>query len=211
MRWKDGQKDATRQQILSAAGALFRERGYANTSVADVMTRADRTVGGFYAHFDSKAQLLAEVLKSARPSEEASLFAGLAHASGAELVRELTRRYLSTAHRDGVADGCPLPSLSVEAGRLGDGPREELTGYLRTMTGMLAERGAPSRAGMSPEQVALAVTSLSVGGLLLARAVADPQLSNEILRACKRLAAAEVDVDAPVEQPARERSERAPS
>lgn len=205
MRWKEGQKEATRQQILSAAGALFRERGYANTSVADVMAQAERTVGGFYAHFDSKEQLLAEVLASAQTSEGA-LFAGLENASGADLVRELTRRYLSTSHRDDVAQGCPLPSLSVEAGRLGDGPREELTGYLRMMTSLLEERGAPSRGGLTPQQLALAVTSLSVGGLLLSRAVADPQLSNEILRACRRLAAAEVDVES-----ARERTEKDPS
>ena len=204
MRWQEGQKEATRQQILSAAGALFRERGYANTSVADVMARAERTVGGFYAHFDSKEQLLAEVLASAQTRTEGSLFAGLEHASGAELVRELTRRYLSTAHRDAVAEGCPLPSLSVEAGRLGDAPREELTGYLRMMASLLEERGAPSRGGLSPKQLALAVTSLSVGGLLLSRAVADPQLSNEILRACRRLAAAEVDVD----ESAREHAEK---
>lgn len=207
MRWKEGQKEATRQQILSAAGALFRERGYANTSVADVMARAERTVGGFYAHFDSKEQLLAEVLASAQTGTEGSLFAGLEQASGADLVRELTRRYLSTAHRDAVAEGCPLPSLSVEAGRLGDGPREELTGYLRMMTGLLEERGAPSRGGLTPQQLALAMTSLSVGGLLLARAVSDPQLSNEILRACRRLAAAEVDVD----ESARARTERDPA
>ena len=207
MRWKEGQKEATRQQILSAAGALFRERGYANTSVADVMARAERTVGGFYAHFDSKEELLTEVLASAQTGTEGSLFAGLEHASGADLVRELTRRYLSTAHRDAVAEGCPLPSLSVEAGRLGNGPREELTGYLRMMTGLLEERGAPSRSGLTPRQLALAVTSLSVGGLLLSRAVSNPQLSSEILRACRRLAAAEVDV----EPHARERTERDPA
>jgi len=70
---------------------------------------------------------------------------------------------------------------------------EQLTGYLRRMTSLLEERPAPSRSGLSPHQLALAVTALSVGGLVLARAVADPQLSNEILKACRRLAAAEVE------------------
>ncbi|MCA9533806.1 MAG: TetR/AcrR family transcriptional regulator [Myxococcales bacterium] len=195
MRWTDTHKDETRRAILDAAGALFRERGFAHTSVADVMARAGRTVGGFYAHFGSKEQLLTAVLADAHGRTENMLLAGLEGVSGSEFVREVTRRYLSTAHRDGVAEGCPLPTLALEAGRQGDAPRAELEHYLRQIAGLLAERAPATRSGLNETQLALGLTALSVGGLLLARSVEDPALSNEILKACRRLAAAEVETE----------------
>ncbi|MEZ4329164.1 MAG: TetR/AcrR family transcriptional regulator [Polyangiales bacterium] len=197
MRWKDGQKDETRAAIVAAAAELFRERGFGSTSVADVMARAGRTVGGFYAHFASKEELLTAVLDASFGSLERTLLRGLERTDGAEFVQMVTRRYLSPAHRDNPAHGCPLPALALEVARLGTAPQAALEEYLKQVTGLLAERSPQTRSGLSEAQLALGLTALSVGGLLLARSVADPQLSNEILQACTRLAAAEVQPDAP--------------
>src|SRR5882672_1004817 len=102
MRWKPGQKDATRHHIVDAAGHLFRERGYATTSVADVMEQVGLTVGGFYAHFESKERLLAEILSHAFDRTRDLLLLGLEDAPGATFVREVIGRYLSPSHRDAV-------------------------------------------------------------------------------------------------------------
>src|SRR5262245_19371914 len=51
-----------RQKILEAASRLFRDRGYDGVTVAEVMGAAGLTHGGFYGHFASKDELIAETL-----------------------------------------------------------------------------------------------------------------------------------------------------
>ena len=55
----------TRKRIVSAAAELFLARGITSTSISDVMTVAGLTKGGFYRHFDSKEQLIAEASRLA--------------------------------------------------------------------------------------------------------------------------------------------------
>ena len=54
------QAGANRQRIVTAAGNLFRSRGYDAVGIADVMKAAGMTQGGFYKHFASKEALAAE-------------------------------------------------------------------------------------------------------------------------------------------------------
>ena len=49
-----------REKILAAAARLFRERGFDEVGVADVMQAAGLTHGGFYGHFKSKDDLIAQ-------------------------------------------------------------------------------------------------------------------------------------------------------
>lgn len=197
MRWKSGQREETHQHLLSTAGALFRRRGFTQTSIADVMGALGLTVGGFYAHFTSKEALLEETLAVSFGRMRTSLSFGLDDVSGAEFVREVTRRYLSRMHRDNVDVGCPLPSLAAEVGRLGDGPRDEITHYLHEITAMLEQKAPTSTDGIAPRDLALGLVAMSVGGLLLSRAVRDEALSDAILAACRRLAASTVHAAPP--------------
>jgi AcrR family transcriptional regulator len=54
------QKQATRQKILEAAYELFDEKGYDNTSYADIARRCKLGYGTIYSHFVSKENLLLE-------------------------------------------------------------------------------------------------------------------------------------------------------
>ena len=49
-----------RDRIVEAAAQLFRERGFEGIGVADLMKEAGLTHGGFYGHFSSKEDLIAE-------------------------------------------------------------------------------------------------------------------------------------------------------
>jgi len=207
MRWKPDQKEETRRQIVEAASHVFRERGYATSSVSDVMAHAGLTVGGFYAHFESKERLLAEILSGAFDQSQRNLFKGTENLSGPALVRKLVTRYLSREHRDAPGGGCALPALAAEVGRQDDAVREEFERYLRQMVSLLDERAPTTRPRLSSKDVALAIVALSVGGLLLARAVRDESLSLSVLDACRRLAIELVEPsplprpDTPTERP----------
>src|SRR5467141_5158069 len=54
----------TRERIVTAAAAEFRQHGIVATGLADLMKAAGLTHGGFYRHFDSKDQLVAEASAS---------------------------------------------------------------------------------------------------------------------------------------------------
>jgi AcrR family transcriptional regulator len=53
----------TRQRILDAAAACFRQHGFAGVSLRDIADRADMKAGSLYYHFDSKEELVEEVLR----------------------------------------------------------------------------------------------------------------------------------------------------
>src|SRR5438309_10615084 len=98
-----------RARIVETASTLFRERGYDGVSVADLMAAAGFTHGGFYKHFESKADLMAE----AAASGFSQSIANITGVDGAAFVRE----YLSRKHRDALGKGCTLAALSGDAAR----------------------------------------------------------------------------------------------
>src|ERR1700761_4330124 len=58
-------KERTRQRLLTEAQRLFRERGYAATSLEQVAEAAEVTKGAIYGHFASKEDLMVSALDAA--------------------------------------------------------------------------------------------------------------------------------------------------
>jgi TetR/AcrR family transcriptional regulator, transcriptional repressor for nem operon len=177
-------KDRSHQAILASAGKLLRERGVAGASVGEVMKGAGLTVGGFYAHFGSKEQLIDETLRRTAAAMRERLFARLEDKPERERVEVVLKRYLSAAHRDTGADGCMLPAVTGEIGSTAPAHREVLSEQVDAMAKALA-RHVHVAEGISARQVALGTVALMYGGLSLARASAGTGLSDEMLRACR--------------------------
>ena len=190
MRYPTDHKQKTHARILREAGRLFRARGYKGCGVDDVMKAAGLTPGGFYAHFDSKEALLAEMLAGAIEQTRDQLLQGLDKTEGVEWLQKVVKRYLTSTHRDAVATGCALPSLISELTRMGDEGQQQFEAYLLELVSEMEEK-MPRGLGLDGVDRVLATLALFVGGLSLARAVADPALSARILAACRRLAVPE--------------------
>jgi len=190
MRYQPGHRAQTRARILAAAARCFREKGFVAASVDDVMAAAGLTAGAFYAHFASKEALIVETIGLALRESGERLFPGLDGLEGLPWLREFVRRYLSRAHRDEVAKGCALPTLTTAVARQGHAARKAFEEHLLELVESRAAKWPPS-AGLETQDRALAVFALCAGGLMLARAVDDPALSDRILRACRSLATAE--------------------
>lgn len=178
------QKERTRRDILASASRLLRERGIGGASVAEVMKGAGLTVGGFYAHFASKEELVDATLRHSMRQLWDEVLAAAGPARGAGAVAFVVRRYLSRAHRDHPAEGCPLPAVVGEAPLAGPAVRDALADELARN----AERFGELIGGERCRHRALALVALMYGGLGLARALAGTPLSDEILRACRDLA-----------------------
>jgi TetR/AcrR family transcriptional regulator, transcriptional repressor for nem operon len=170
----------TRRRIIIAAAAEFRRNGIIDTSNSDLMAAAGLTHGGFYRHFESKDQLVAEACDAAVRSMVDTFAAAAAGKSPRSRLKAAAAAYLSTKHRDNPAHGCPLAALGSEIARCGEGVRSAATdGFLR-----LVEIIAAQYDGARPDlakQRALAAASLMIGALTMSRIVTDPELSSEIL------------------------------
>jgi TetR/AcrR family transcriptional repressor of nem operon len=184
MRYKPEHKQATHARILSAAMGLFRQEGFSGASVERVMRAAGLTVGGFYAHFASKEDLLAEALGGLLRRNRDNWLAGLEQLQGLEWLSHFVRRYLNPHRRDSPEEGCAMPSILSELTR--SEPR--LQGVLSEgLEGLLAgmEEHLPERSGVTKRQQALATLALLFGTLTLARATASQALSDELLEASR--------------------------
>jgi AcrR family transcriptional regulator len=124
MRYPEQQKAATRATILNAAARLFRESGYDGVGIDAIMAESGLTPGGFYAHFSSKEALFAEAMTTALDARKTLRAANNSDPSTTDRLTKLIKSYLSRAHRESVADGCPLPVLTADVARKSDATRE---------------------------------------------------------------------------------------
>lgn len=178
------QTESHRRQVLDAAAARVRERGTAAVTVPEVMAAAGLTHGGFYRHFDSKEDLIAQACTAAYTEKirEMDEIRGDS-ADGAAARRAFIGRYLSAAHRDAAGRGCGIAALAGDIGRAGsDSPlRAAYLDGIRNMLGKLAEYGEHP----ADDRAVLVELSVMAGALLLSRATAGDELSQEILDAAK--------------------------
>jgi TetR/AcrR family transcriptional repressor of nem operon len=182
---RNERKDRSRERILSSAGSLIRKKGISGASVADVMGGARMTVGGFYAHFPSKQALMAEVLRNTLRKSRELLTSAAGDLRGADWLRAVAKSYLSRTHRDHPESGCPLPANLGEIARGNPAMRKVLAGEIGVMRDELASH-LKEEGLEDPSGEALAMIATMVGGLTLSRALRGGDLSDEVLRACRR-------------------------
>jgi TetR/AcrR family transcriptional regulator, transcriptional repressor for nem operon len=170
-----------RERIVQVAADRFRERGFEGIGVADLMREAGLTHGGFYGHFGSKEDLMAEACTRA-VERSRELWRKRTAAHPEDPLGELARLYLTPRHRDNPAQGCVMASLAAEASRQGPAVRGAITEGLRTAFDFLAGL-IPARNAEAKRRKAIHAYASWVGAMVLARAADDEALSREILEA----------------------------
>ena len=179
MKVSKQQVQANRAHIVETASTLFRERGYDGVGIADLMAAAGFTQGGFYKHFNSKADLMAES-SACSLAQSAALTAGVS-------PEEFVRLYLERAHRDDRATGCTLAALCGDAARKEE-VRATFAAGIETQLNVLREGNGQS-SDADPAQARakrLVLMAQVVGALVLSRACPDDSpLADEILRTCR--------------------------
>jgi TetR/AcrR family transcriptional repressor of nem operon len=177
MRYSRDHKQATRRRILEAAGRRFKQDGIDGSGVATLMSDAGLTNGAFYAHFDSKEDLVANVLADQLRAQRESLDD---QPSDREGVEAFVRAYLSPEHRDQLADGCPSAALLDEIARRPSDTRNVFTGEVMGVIDDIASRLDPTNVEAARADV-LTTFGLMIGTLQLARALTERELSDQLL------------------------------
>ena len=170
-----------RERIVEAAAQLFRERGFEGIGVADLMKEAGLTHGGFYGHFSSKEDLIAEASALAL-SRSLTLWGKLAERAHDDPLSAIAGAYLTSRHRDDPGAGCLLAALGPAVSRQGPAVRRAVNDHMRSAFTLLAKlvRG---RSKAARRQKAISTYATLVGAMVMARAVDDRALSREILDA----------------------------
>lgn len=169
-----------RERIIEVAAKLFRERGFDGIGVADLMKSAGLTHGGFYGHFASKEDLMAQACARALDGSLDALHQ-IAERGDENSLSAVASAYLSPAHRDRPGEGCVLAALGAEAARHGSPVRSAFTQGVRSALDLLTQL-VPGKAKRAKRERALATYASMIGALVLARAVDDPELSEEVLQ-----------------------------
>lgn len=176
MRFEKGHKAATRKHIVDVASRCFRRDGVSAAGIAGIMGEAGLTNGAFYPHFESKEALVREVVASALADRQHRLED---QAEGPDLEAAI-RRYLSPAHLNNPAEGCPSAALLPEIARQPLATRQTYAEGLRSYVASLAAL-LPDAGSAASSHRATAIFGLMVGTLQLARAVPDAAQAEQIL------------------------------
>ncbi|MGW0948955.1 TetR/AcrR family transcriptional regulator [Streptomyces sp. NPDC002623] len=180
MRVTRAQAEQNRAHIVATAARLFRERGYDGVGVAELMAEAGFTHGGFYKHFRSKADLMAEA--------SANGLSQTAARTEALDIAEFVESYVSREHRDGRGEGCTIAALSGDAARLPEGVRTEFAAGIESLTTAIQAGGdaSPDTDQRTARATVIDVLAHSVGAIMLSRACPDGSpLADEILDVCR--------------------------
>lgn len=179
------EKAKTHKRIVSIASKKFREEGLAGVGIAELMKEAGLTVGGFYKHFDSRDDLVAEAVSSAFGRWKRRVDA--AKAGGPPVSYEkLVDEYLNEAHRDNPGTGCAFSVLAPEIARSDKRTRALTSEQVRNDIQLIAALH-PAKDKRTSRSRAILTFSALVGAMSLARAVSDEALAREILNTVAEL------------------------
>lgn len=174
-------KEKNHAQIVEIAAQKMRESGTEGPGVAEIMKAAGLTHGGFYKHFDSRDDLVAEAVDAAIAQGRDGIAEVIEGAD--DPLAAFVDWYLSPAHRDDPGTGCAVVALGADAARADERVRATYTGqverYIAQMEKLLGSDDEAAR------RRAIAAVSAMAGALLISRAVDDEGLSDEILAAVR--------------------------
>jgi TetR/AcrR family transcriptional regulator, transcriptional repressor for nem operon len=184
MPYSPKRKLDTRERILQSARLLFNRKGFAETSIGEIMTQAGLTHGGFYRHFTGKDELYAAAVRQflckKTPAPWQAKYARAA--ADKPRARRIVDAYLSRDHFDDRDGCCPLLGMASDVARSGSAVKSAYQEVAET----LVEVFAASLDRPQARERALVLAALCVGGMVLARGVDDSRLADDVRRAAHK-------------------------
>jgi TetR/AcrR family transcriptional repressor of nem operon len=180
MRYEPEHKTRTRDRIVRNAARKLRAEGLSGPGVASVMKASGLTVGGFYRHFRSKDELLADSIAEAFSESSEKIYSSLQNLPREDRWKALVRLYLSPEHCDHPDSGCPVAALAPEIARTKLGVRKRISGLIKDR----AERWVefmPGRTATEREQNFFIIFSAMAGAVSVARILTDPADRQKVL------------------------------
>src|ERR1700733_4845718 len=179
MARSQAEKEASHTRIVKAAAAQIRQDGVDAVRVPELMREAGLTHGGFYRHFGSREDLIEEAIDAALTDGSRQADTGESLDPAAQLA-QIIDGYVSKAHRDNPQVGCAVAALPADVSRSGSRARQAYSRQVRRYIDRLGAPGRPAQPDPQRDEAILTLSAL-VGAVAMARAVEDPELSDELL------------------------------
>jgi len=188
MPYPPGHRAETKRKIVDSARRLFNRRGFENVSIGQIMAGAGLTHGGFYSYFKSKSDLYAEVLDCFFTNPEwKDCWEGVeVDLSSGDVGPQVVRAYLSRQHFEDVENSCPMVALPTDVSRSGESARRAFETVFRAMVSVLERSVKPN--GLPRRTTAQATAAMCIGGMVIARAVLNRRVADELRNACMTVA-----------------------
>ncbi len=180
MGHSQAEKAQSRERILRKAADAVRDTGLDSVSVGKLMRSVDLTHGGFYNHFESRSDLLAQALERALVEGGRTAAASTRSADAPRSYETRVKSYVSRAHRDARTDGCAIAALASDVARADAASRAVMSAHIDGFIGQLAQ----SLHSQDEGDAMLAVSAM-VGAVLLARVQTDPKKSDALLKSVR--------------------------
>lgn len=186
MPYPVGHRAEVKEKIVCSARRLFNRHGFDNVSLHQIMSGAGLTHGGFYNYFDSKSDLYTEVLGCffTDPNWK-NAWEGVEIDVTADLAPQVVQAYLSQQHFEDVENSCPMVALPTDVTRCGKGVRRAFENVFAAMVSLL-ERSVANDSRRRTN--ARAIAALCVGGMVVARAMDNRIVADELRDACMDVA-----------------------
>ncbi len=183
MKYPKEYKESVSKKLCSHAARQLKEVGSSQLSVKSVMDAEGMTVGGFYAHFKSKDELLSRAVETAFEETLVDVYDNIEHLDNAEWIEVAVSTYLSELHRDTLSIGCPVASLLSDVPRGKPELKKSFEKGLKKLVARYEQRLASS-GHEDASATATALFALMSGGIQMSRCAATKKYSNEILASC---------------------------
>jgi TetR/AcrR family transcriptional repressor of nem operon len=196
MPYPAGHRAEVKKNIIQSARRLFNRHGFEGVSISQIMADAGLTHGGFYSYFESKSELYTEVLGCFFTDPEwKNCWEGVhVDLRSTDAGPQVVRAYLSRQHFEDVENSCPMTALPTDVARCGKRARRAFQAIFQAMGSVLERsllnngrtRGTirATSPATNPATTAKAVAALCVGGMVVARAMDDRGLADELRDAC---------------------------
>ena len=180
MGHSQAEKAQSRERILRQAADQVRDAGLESISVGKLMRSVELTHGGFYNHFGSRSDLLAQALERALVEGGKTATASMKPGDAPRSYETRVRGYVSRAHRDARTDGCAIAALASDVARADAASRAVMSKHIDDLIGQTAQS-----LNNQDEGNAMLAVSAMVGAVLLARVQTDPKKSDALLKSVR--------------------------
>lgn len=179
MGHSQAEKSLSRARILNQASQQIRSEGLDSLSVGKLMKNAGLTHGGFYVHFESRADLLVHALEQALQDGRGAF--EQSRKDNEPNYVDVVRGYLSRKHRDTPATGCAMAALAGDVAHADSAMRSAMAGHIESFVESISTTLGEKNEG----KASLAVAAL-IGGLIISRVMSPSARSDEFLAQVKR-------------------------
>ncbi len=164
---------------MRQAADQLRDAGLESISVGKLMRSVDLTHGGFYNHFESRSELLAQALERALAEGRKASLAGMDPDTSRSFEAKV-RSFVSRAHRDSRAAGCAIVALASDVARADELSRAVMSKHIDDFIAQIAQS-----LRTQDEGDAMLAVSAMIGALLLSRVQVDPKRSDALLKSVR--------------------------